>query len=191
MFDDEPELAMTLQHFLTVGAEDSAADAHCLLGETGWTLHRSNRPSSRLFNWLNGEDIPERAREILGMQLRFAEASGLIRVPPERENLCGIREVWILARTTSGLASIVVCDARGSLEAQFHRRIALAKEQASRYFARQALLLVQSQDSMDNMNEFVKFSAIHGHPNPVSDRIYSMPTENDIAVSYVWLGPLT
>lgn len=29
---------MTLQHFLTVGAEDSTADAHCLLGETAWTL---------------------------------------------------------------------------------------------------------------------------------------------------------
>lgn len=182
---------MTLQHFLTIGAADSAAGAHCLLGETGWTLPRSNRPPSRLSNWLNGEDIPERAREILGMQLGFAEASGLIRVAPERENLGGLRELWILARTTSGLGSIVVCDAKGSFEAQFHRRIALAKEQASRYFARQALLLVQSQDSTDNMNEFVKFSALQGHPDPVSDRIYSMPSENDIAVSYIWLGPLT
>ncbi len=182
---------MTWQHFLTVGAEDSTTDAQCLLGETGWTLHRSNRLPSRLFNWLNGEDIPDRAREILAMQPRFAEASGLIRVPSERENLCGIREVWVLARTTSGLASIVVCDAEDSLEAQFHRRIALAKEQALRYFARQALLLVQSQAPTDNMTEFAKFSAIQGHPDPVGDRIYSMPSENSIALSYVWLGPLT
>lgn len=181
---------MILPNYLTAGSCNRADPALYLLGETGLTLPRSQRPSALLTAWMNCADIPGNARKVLEADSSFAGMTGLIRVPVERQGVHGIRVVWILARTVAGLTSIVVRDARSASEAQLHRDAAFAKEQASRYFARHAILLVQSRGQTENMGEFSKFSAVCGQSCPETDRLYGVQAESDIRLNYVWLAPL-
>ncbi|WOD15912.1 hypothetical protein [Paraburkholderia kirstenboschensis] len=181
---------MTLPNYLTVRTCDEAYGEPCLLGETGLTLSGSQRPSAQLTAWLAGADIPCKARQVLETDLNFTGVTGLIRVPLECGNVHGIRAIWILARTAAGLTSISVRDARSATEARLHRDAAFVRQQASRYFARHAILLIQSQSTTERMDEFARFSAVYGHACPVTDRIYSMPADSDIRLSYAWLAPL-
>ncbi|CAD6551656.1 hypothetical protein LMG28727_05268 [Paraburkholderia kirstenboschensis] len=181
---------MTLPNYLTVGTCDGAYSEPCLLGETGLTLSGSQRPSAQLTAWLAGADIPRKARQVLETDLNFTGVTGLIRVPLECGSVHGIRAIWILARTATGLASIIVRDARSASEAQLDRDAAFVKQQASRYFARHAILLIQSQSTTERMDEFARFSAVYAHACPVTDQIYSMQADSDIGLSYAWLAPL-
>lgn len=181
---------MTLPDYLTIGTCDGAYGEPCLLGETGLTLSGSQRPSAQLTAWLAGADIPCKARIVLETDLNFTGVMGLIRAPLERGGVCGVRAIWILARTAAGLTSIVVRDARSATEAQLHRDAAFVKQQASRYFARHAILLIQSQSTTERMDEFARFSAVYAHAHPVTDHIYSVQADSDIRLNYAWLAPL-
>ena len=56
---------------------------------------------------MNRADTPGKARNALETDLSFAGMTGLIRAPMERDSVYGIRVVWILPRTATGLTGSV------------------------------------------------------------------------------------
>lgn len=135
---------MKMPGFLTGRSADTPLDESFLIGETGFSFSRSQRPMPPLARWAQGE-IPETTREMLRVQSGFDGFASLIQAAIE-SNAFGIAHAeWLLGRTSRGLLSVVVRDA-GQCDASRLRDDAIfAVAEAKRYCAVAAIVFVQQR----------------------------------------------
>ncbi|WP_414450830.1 hypothetical protein AB4851_17435 [Burkholderia sp. 22PA0099] len=117
-------------------------DEPLLLGETGFSFARTQRPAAPLAQWAHG-GVPTAARAALQAQAGFADPETLSYVPLERDSLGGVEAEWILARAAAGLLSIFVRDARGGEAGRMLDDMRFAVAEARRFRAAAALVFVQ------------------------------------------------
>ena len=180
---------MILPDYLTISVTNETGRAFHLLGETGMTLREAQRPALQLASWLHGEQIPNRAREVLESEACFAGIAGLLRVTVEQDGADGFRAVWVLARAPEGLVSVVVRDAMSASVAQLRDDARLSMYQARRYCARNAIVLVQSQNAAQSMSGLGQFAVAFDHPDVAQNRLYCAREDDGTCLGYAWLSP--
>jgi hypothetical protein len=179
---------MTLPDYLTIPVTHESGLASRLLGETGMTLRREQRPAAPLTDWLYDENIPDKARAVLESEARFAGIAGLIRVAFEPTGGEGFAAIWVLARAPEALVSVMVRDAGSATGIQLQNDVGFSMQQARRYCARAAILLVQSRTTSESMAGFSQFSVVYEQPHPVCDRMYRAQEIDGISLNYAWLS---
>ncbi|MBN3805240.1 hypothetical protein GXB81_19615 [Paraburkholderia sp. Ac-20336] len=133
---------MNMPDFLTRHSASATLDEPFLIGETGFSFGRSQRPTPSLAQWTDGE-IPETAREVLQAQSGFSGFTGLIRVATELDTFGVPHAEWVLGKTSLGLLSMVVRDASHCAEHRLRDDVAFAIAEAKRYCAVAAIVFVQ------------------------------------------------
>lgn len=133
---------MKMPGFLTGLSTSAVFTESFLIGESGFSFGRSERPPPALAQWLQGE-IPEIAREVLQVQSGFSGFIGLTRTTIESDTSGVAHAEWILGRTSSGLLSVVVRDASQCEERRLRDDVTFAVAEAKRYCAVAAVVFVQ------------------------------------------------
>jgi hypothetical protein len=133
---------MKMPAFLTGQATGTQIDEPFLIGESGFSFGRNQRPTHPLARWTQGE-IPEIAREVLQIQSGFSGFTGLIRVAIESDALRITRAQWVLGRTSTGLLSVVVRDASQCDANRLRDDANFAVSEARRYCAVAAIVFAQ------------------------------------------------
>ncbi|MDR8398340.1 hypothetical protein NE850_18520 [Paraburkholderia sp. USG1] len=180
---------MVLPDYLTIPVTNENGRGVYLVGETGMTLREAQWPASPLAGWLNDDRIPGNAREVLEADARLAGITGLIRVLAEQEGANKFRAVWVLARVPGELVSVVVRDARDASHTQLQDDARFSISQARRYWARNAIVLVQSQSEAQSLSGLHRFVSAFDQPGAERDRLYRKERDDDIGLSYAWLSP--
>jgi hypothetical protein len=133
---------MKMLDFLTGQSANATLDESFLIGDTGFSLGKSQQPALPLAQWKYGE-IPKSAREVLQAQCGFSGFAGLLRVPIKPDASGATHADWILGRTSSGLLSVVVREASRCDAARLRDDMAYAVAEAKRYCAAGVIVLVQ------------------------------------------------
>ncbi|HKR38623.1 MAG TPA: hypothetical protein VJU59_02930, partial [Paraburkholderia sp.] len=113
-----------------------------LIGETGFSFGRSERPMLPLEQWRHDE-IPETAREVLQTQGGFHDFVALIRAAIASDALGGTRAEWVLGRSSLGLLSITVRDGSRCEAHRLRDDVTFSVSEANRYCGVAAIVLVQ------------------------------------------------
>ncbi|WP_139169657.1 hypothetical protein [Chitinasiproducens palmae] len=129
---------------MTVESGEVTEPTPSLLGDSGFNALRPGSAGGDLAAWDIGDEIPVAGRRALKARASLSEISGLLRVRIDSPVLGGSDAWWILARAAEALASLVVRDAGGISAAQFEADKRLALEQAQRYRADKAIVMLQA-----------------------------------------------
>ncbi|SAL04329.1 hypothetical protein AWB78_06908 [Caballeronia calidae] len=159
-----------LEAFVSVELQIPDVKSH-LLGDTGLSLPVSQRPR-KLERWMMAPKLPEELRRLSRAHAGLSDLEGLLRVRlsrPEPED-----SVWILARATDSLVTILVRKAVDETATQFTSHVSFLATQARRYCCAAALLLLDERDGVDEFGVFRAFALEHGEAAPVANKLYKL-----------------
>lgn len=162
---------MKVADFLIARPANYGKSQPFIIGETGFSFDDSVRPASIMDAWLSGEGVPVAARDVLSQNPQFTEIVGLIGVPTGSPAQRRPSSGWILARASSGLISISIRDARNCDSSRLLHDAEFATDEAERFAANFAIVLVQAANGTEADNERKMLAAESGTEIPELNRL--------------------
>lgn len=135
--------------FLIARPASRAPTQPFLIGETGFSFSDVGRSTSILDAWMNDEGIPAVAKSVFAKNSHFADMVGLVGVPTRSQGRRGPTSGWVLARASSGLVSVAICDAQDCDSRRLQEDADFAISEAKRFAANLVVVLVQAASRKD------------------------------------------